>query len=162
MTPAQHLEHWGRPVSLLAIDPGKATGWALFIEAGGWHLSACGVAKPDDHAWTPLAASKIDRVVIENPQIYPNSPARPNDILTLARVVGRYEERFQDAASVTLVTPHQWKGSVKGDVMTKRIEAALTPHEATILSMRKYTHDTLDAIGLAKWALKQLSIMRAA
>lgn len=160
MTPAQ--AHWTRPVSLLAIDPGASTGWALFIEAGGWHLSACGVAKPDDHAWTPLAPSKIDRVVIENPQIYPNSKARPADVITLARVVGRYEERFSEAKSVTLVTPHQWKGSVDGDVFTKRIEGALTPQEATILSMRRYTHDTLDAIGLGKWALKQLKIMRAA
>jgi hypothetical protein len=158
VTPA---EHWGRVVSLLAVDPGAKTGWALYLEAGGWHLAACGVASPTEHEWCPLAPRKIDRVVIENPRIHSQSAARPNDILTLARVVGRYEERFADAKAVCLVEPRKWKGTVDGDIMTSRIRGSLTDQERGAFERSKGDHNTLDAIGLAKWSLLQLPIMRA-
>lgn len=137
--------------SLLAIDPGAKTGWAWYICGT---LVGCGVVTPDQDPGTP----KTDMVVIENPQIYPYSPARPADILTLARIVGRYEERYgRRAAVVKLVHPHEWKGSIDGDIMCKRIEAATPLQDRPALLSYKggYRHNMIDAVGIGRWALKQ-------
>lgn len=160
MTPAAIAAHWTRKTSLLAIDPGARTGWALFIElAGVFRLSACGVASPTEPPTWP-GMKKIDQVVIENPVIYPNQKARPKDILTLARIVGRYQERF-DASPIELVEPREWKGSIDGDVMIHRIEGAFDAGDKrivdTYLSKMSTTNrgNAIDAIGLGKWALRQ-------
>ena len=141
--------------SLLALDPGARTGWAFFRRwpHEGWVLEGAGVVTPAES----LGVSHPDFVVIENPQIYPNSKARPADILTLARLVGRYEERFRKT-KVLLVLPRQWKGTIDGDVMIARIEAALTPDEAAVCAAYQggYGHNMIDAIGLAKWAVRML------
>ena len=97
-----------------------------------------------------------DIVVIENPQIYPHSKARPSNILQLARVVGRYEERFKGARQ-KLVSPHEWKGSINGDIFTARICAAMTPAERQLLRSISdgVVHNAIDAVGLGKWAFRQ-------
>jgi hypothetical protein len=147
------VAHWKRRTSLLAIDPGARTGWAFYLDVGGWFLQACGVAQPDED-FCPFA--QVKDVVIENPQIYPQSRARPNDILTLARIVGRYEERFR-AARVRLVKPREWKGSINGDVFCARIEASLPERDRPALSAYRggYRHNCVDAVGLGAWALRQ-------
>ena len=56
-------------------------------------------------------------------------------------------------------TPHDWKGSVDGDIMVRRIESALTPEEMLIVDRlglpKSYRHNAVDAIGLGKWFLRQ-------
>jgi|ERR1700690_2820420 len=138
--------------SLLALDPGARTGWASYV---GGKLVGCGVVSPNELLETP---GKGDMVVIENPQIYPNSPARPADILKLARIVGRYEERYGYRwKHIELIEPHQWKGSVPKDIMLKRIEDAtpLTDRPALLAYQGGYRHNMIDAVGLGRWALKQ-------
>jgi hypothetical protein len=148
-------------LSILAVDPGAKTGWCLLLDIGGWHVAACGVASPDDTTWTPMAPKKLDLVVIEKPMIYPNAKARPNDIITLALVAGRYRERFSEAKRVEYVLPREWKGTIDGDVMTKRIEAALVYKDMpAVNAMRKVAtgsvqHNAIDAVGIAKWATLQ-------
>lgn len=141
--------------TLLAIDPGANTGIALFFLGPDCPpvLVSAAVVSPD--AWVG-DSTLPDIVVIENPQIYPHSKARPADVLTLARIVGRYEERFKDAKQ-RLVLPHEWKGSVPGDIMTERIKAALSPMEKERISFlcKSVAHNAIDAIGLGKWALRQ-------
>jgi hypothetical protein len=163
MTPlVTNCAHWRRKTSLLAIDPGAHTGWALFLESGGWHLAACGVASPtSDMPWP--GTKTLDQVVIEDPVIYPHSKARPADLMKLARIVGRYEERFAHARAIELVTPRSWKGSVDGDIMLKRIEAALTMADRTVYDLYSggYKHNMTDAVGLGLWALKQPFILKA-
>lgn len=141
--------------SLLAIDPGACTGYALFQKyaEGRWALVNAGAYPPDRRVFLEPYT-----VVIESPQIYPNSKARPADILTLARIVGRYQERY-DSSEQVLVSPHEWKGSVNGDIMIARIESALNRTEIEIaaradLPKSKY-HNMIDAIGIGKWALRQ-------
>ena len=109
-------------MQLLVIDPGANSGFARFDRraAGDWRLVSAMVASPEVRSLDQLFA-KPDIVVIENPQIYPHSRARPADILKLARIVGRYEERFADARQMRLVHPHEWKGSIAGDIMVERI-----------------------------------------
>jgi hypothetical protein len=154
--------HWERVTSILAIDPGAHTGWALLLDIDGWHVAACGVVAPSDRTWRPL--KRIGVVVIEDPQIYPHSKARPADILKLARIVGRYEERFADCPQQR-IKPREWKGSIDGDIMVRRIEAAFTPRDRGAFDAFKggYRDNALDAIGLAKWATRQPFMrMRAA
>jgi hypothetical protein len=142
--------------TLLAIDPGADTGIALFFIGPDCQpvLVNANVVSPDDVAW---ARFMPDIVIIETPRIYPHSRARPNDILKLARIVGRYQERFKGARGIRLVEPHEWKGSVDGDIMTKRIESALTPSEMGITKglPKSTAHNAVDAIGLGKWSFRQ-------
>ena len=135
---------------LLAIDPGARSGFSLWQRrglTGPLDIIAAWVTAPNvvrEHV-TP------DLVVIEAPdRIF--GKARPRDILKLSRIVGRYEERYR-GSEVRLVTPHAWKGSVDGDIMTDRIRAALTPREVGFA--KGLDHNGLDAIGLGKWALRQ-------
>lgn len=146
--------------SLLTIDPGLRTGWAYFrrwVERG-WQLDGAGVVEPN----VSLGVSSPDIVIIENPQIYPHSKARPADILKLARLVGRYEERFRRASLTLLVAPRDWKGTIDGDIMVTRIEAGFTAEERMIATAYKggYRHNMIDAIGLGKWSVRMLPSVR--
>jgi hypothetical protein len=154
---------WHEKHTLLAIDPGAKTGWALFARVDGWRLQAAGIASPNDRTWPGL--KKIDQIVIEAPiRPNPHTP-RPADILTLSRTIGMYLERFHENA-IELVDPHTWKGSVPKEIFTRRIEAALSPADRETCARLKFTyaastvHNMLDAIGLGYWAQKQ-PFMRA-
>jgi hypothetical protein len=129
---------------LLALDPGNSTGWAFFVDGV---LMACGACKGPSKLFVP----DVDHVVIENPQVYPRSKVNPNDLMTLARMVGRYEERFAHIPT-KLVAPREWKGTIVKTVMLKRIKAAMTPGELALLG--NCPHDTVDAVGLGRWALR--------
>ena len=148
--------------TLLAIDPGAKTGHALLrndllaTTSSIWYVDHACVTSPDVALWP---GRDFDFVVIENPVIYPHSKARPADILKLARIVGRYEERYQPYAKygVHLVEPRQWKGTIDGDIMTRRIEANLSAQDRLALTdiLPGVKHNALDAIGLGFWALRQ-------
>lgn len=137
---------------LLALDPGAKTGAAVFVrsDSEGWTLLGARTCSPDDVSRLPWGPVNV--VVIENPEIYARSKARPRDILKLARIVGRYEERFL-GSTIRLVTPHEWKGSIDGDIMTKRILASLNAVEARLCA--GVDHNAIDAVGIGKWALRQ-------
>lgn len=149
--------------TLLAIDPGAKTGWALYHPFNeGWTLTGCGVGTPNDLGFIP--PRNISIVVIEEPQIYPNSPARPADILKVQRIVGRYEERFSTAKYMHFVHPHAWKGSVPKDIMLARIEVNTPLRDRPAMASYKggYRHNMVDAVGLGRWALTQPFMKRAA
>jgi hypothetical protein len=148
---------WQRKTSLLAIDPGAKTGWALFLESADvWRLAACGVVSPMDPTPWP-GSKKLDQIVIEVPVIYPHSKASPKSILTLSRIVGRYEERFAEAGPIELIEPRTWKGTIDGDIMIRRIEAGLSLEDRRVHDQYTggYKHNMTDAVGLGFWALKQ-------
>ena len=151
------MEEYGQ--ALLAIDPGEDTGVSVWnLETGS--LEWCTVVSPDE----AIGRYIPHRVVIEEPQVYMRSKANPADIISLARKVGRYEERYR-YAEVTLVHPSEWKGNIDKDVMLNRIEGALTPEERDVVS--KYNgpkgkrHNMIDSIGLGKFFLKKLRMDRA-
>lgn len=134
---------------LLAIDPGRDTGWAIY-EKGT--LEGCGLGLP------PMRYYR--QVVIERPQVYGSGTARvdPNDLITLAIRVGRHVERFESKAiHVSLVLPREWKGQVPKPIHHKRILAKLTVAERSVV-MQGYVpasklHNMLDAIGIGLWWL---------
>lgn len=155
---------WTEKHTLLAIDPGAKTGWALFARVGApsvqpWALQAAGIASPDGPRDWP-GMKHLDQVVIEAPvRPNPHTP-RPADLLTLSRTIGRYIERFSDYTT-ELVEPHKWKGSVAKEIFLRRIEASLSPADRDMYKRLTFTyaasivHNMLDAIGLGLWAQKQ-------
>lgn len=140
--------------TLLALDPGAHTGWALYDKFGEqWTLRGGGVFNP--YRGFPKELGKPPAVVIENPRITPTTP-NPEDIIKVARIVGRFEEKFWES-TVILVRPSEWKGTINGDIMVKRIEAEtpLRDRPGLLSYTGGYRHNMIDAIGLGRWLLKQ-------
>ncbi len=140
----------------LAIDPGIDTGWAV-LDAGGT-LHACGLGED-----FPCLSNRA--AVIERPQVYQASKSKgnPNDLITLAIRVGRYQQRLLGAGvlcpDANLVLPTTWKGQVPKGIHHARIDASLSQIEREVLSPWKRTAtgdgkagNVWDAVGLAKWA----------
>jgi hypothetical protein len=137
-------------MTLLAIDPGIDTGWALFNDA----LLSCGVGNPPEIYRA--------RVVIERPQVYLASKSKgdPNDLITLAIQVGRYWEQYERAGdSVRTFLPREWKGQVPKDIQAGRILAKLSAQEQDVVANygrmvnKGKHHNMMDAIGLGLFAL---------
>lgn len=146
---------------LLAIDPGRDTGWATLSAAGT--LLGCGLGAPPTEG--------VTRVIVERPQIYRGRASKgdPNDLITLAIQVGQYTERYASRGlKVEHVLPHDWKGSVDPEVLCRRVVASLTECERLLLETvlaplaRKpicdeltggRRHNVIDAVGIAKWSL---------
>ena len=141
-------------MSLLAIDPGKITGWALFEDSS---LCDCGISKT--HPPTRVF-SKIN-VIIEKPKVYPNRPIDSNDLIELAIRVGRIVEYYSmHGCTVSLVRPSDWKGQLPKDVLWERARARLSEKEraveAAATAAPSYRHNMRDAIGIGLWKLGRL------
>ena len=142
----------------LSIDPGLCTGWAAWDRPGEnkhgqleFRLHACGVGTPPDCE---------KHLAIECPQVYPNQPVPPNDLITLAIQVGRYAQLALGFGSrVTTVLPHEWKGNMPKDVCAARIMKALSAEERAIVDAVKLPktkrHNMLDAIGIGLYAFRR-------
>lgn len=142
----------------LAIDPGvKHLGVAVF---DGGALVCAGLIKTEDKK----ALSEIlftygypDSVVVELPQVYQRSKSKgdPNDLIAVAVVVGALQERLR---RVELVKPRTWKGTVKKEVMLKRIVSKLTAEETALLPKlsKSLVHNVIDAIGIGLFAVGRL------
>lgn len=147
-------------MNLLAFDPGVRRVWFAHFRAGV--LSSCGWKEvSDDRAFAGFPAPSL--VLVEMPRVYPVSRQKgdPNDLLALARVVGRLQENFlAHAAEVRLVEPRTWKGTLAKEAMTQRIRGRLYPEElAVVASARagRLEHNVVDAVGLGLHALGRLA-----
>ncbi len=141
----------------LAIDPGSSraasnTGWAVLDATGALH--ACG-AGPD----FPVLSNR--KAVIERPQVYTArlSKGNPNDLITLAILVGRFQERLEAAGvAVELFLPTTWKGQIDKDRHHPRVDAGLSAGERAIVdrygraTQGNRNDNVWDAVALAKWA----------
>lgn len=137
--------------TLLAIDPGVSTGWASFFSG---RLVKCGRgAPPPEPDWVVY-----DAVLIECPRAYPRGKADPNDLIALARKVGRLEQLFPGAE---IVYPHTWKGSLTKDQCHVRWLLRLTDAETVVLNAglrgvpASAHHDVRDAVCLGLWKLER-------
>lgn len=133
---------------ILAIDPGEWTGSAVFTDG---FLTDCGVTR-----YHPAMLSCASLIVVELPCWRKHSPADPNDLITLARKVGRIEERASECfIPIELVTPSTWKGSVPKRIHNKRVLDALSAKECEVVDAVKCApsvkHNMIDAIGLGLW-----------
>ncbi len=137
---------------ILGIDPGRSQGWAILDETG--ILRSCGLGDNP-----PVLPSLV---VLEKPQIYPDTPTKQaNDLVTLAVSVGRMAERFSKS-KILLVTPHTWKGSTPKPIHNRRVLAKLSLLENgiylrdTLKIAESYKNNVIDAIGLAKYGFLRM------
>lgn len=150
-------------MALVAIDPGKVTGVAVFedgvlVRATVCDLEECLLLLENT---APLNRHRLSGdCVIEVPQVYPGQQQKgdQNDLIKLAIMVGRYEacattQRFR----VVLVKPRQWKGQLPKDVCWQRVRETLTPGELTKLEKlsKSKAHNMHDAIGIGTWFQKR-------
>lgn len=148
-------------VWLTSLDPGEKQGWAVFVHS---RLIGCGLG--------PMQ-SLMGRVVVECPQVYPGDrKIDPNDLIVLARRVGRIEEQAARAGiACQVVLPREWKGQTPKETHGPRILRALSDHERGIYMaacepfvkrQRKKReipeHNILDAIGIGLWALGRMAV----
>jgi len=141
---------------ILSVDPGtREMGWALW-EGGG--LRDCGIARGGD--WIATVAGmpemSVDRLVIEDQQIYRNSKIDAHALLAVARVVGAVVFYYKKPLT-NLVKPREWKGQLPKAVCNRRTLSKLNPRERSRYDGTNYPksirHNLLDAIGIGLWAL---------
>ena len=152
-------------VTLVTIDPGKASGAAEFL---GGVLSRATVCTEEECLLFIENAAPIRRgkpagdCIIEVPQVYPGQQQKgdQNDLIRLAVMVGRYADRATACGfRVKLVKPREWKGQLPKDVCWRRVRETLTPFELEVLSSGKVSksraHNMHDAIGMGTWFQKR-------
>lgn len=149
-------EDVGPTTKLLAIDPGASTGWAKFVRR---ELVACG--RTDVEGFDALQDLTLDgaAVVIECPRVYPMGKVDPNDLIQLARKVGRLEALLPPWTEI--VYPATWKGQLTKAQCHARWLPRLTPAEAGCLAAgllgvpKSAQHDVRDAVCLGLWRLER-------
>ena len=150
-------------MALVAIDPGKATGVAVFQDGVLHHATVCSLEEclifiENEE---PLRRGKpAGDCIIEVPQVYPGQQQKgdQNDLINLAVTVGRYAERATACGfHVTLVKPREWKGQLPKDVCWQRVRETLTSFELDKLEKvpKSRAHNMHDAIGLGTWFQKR-------
>lgn len=150
-------------MALIAIDPGKATGFAHFE---GDTLMSARVCTEEEclvqiENAAPLRAHKpAGDCIIEIPQIYPGQQQKgdQNDLIKLAVMVGRYADRATaEGFRVRLVKPREWKGQLPKEVCWRRVRETLTPAELDNMEKvsKSRAHNMHDAIGLGTWFQKR-------
>lgn len=139
---------------LLAVDPGKNSGFATFDARG--MLQDFGCAPPE------VLKRKMHIVprnlIIEIPEVYAGGKANANNLITLAIRIGGLIEFFESRrAKVTKVLPKNWKGNTPKLIFCNRVyEKLYHGHKEKILTFPvSKRHDVLDAIGLGMWYFDQ-------
>lgn len=133
-----------------SIDPGtRGHGWA------GWEgelLFSCGFGNVGPFVSRPS-------LVIEIPQVYYGSKQKgdANDLVKLAFEAGKVSAEF---AGVKTVRPREWKGTVKKEIMLRRIVSRLNDNELYLLKdlglPSHKEHNVVDAVGIGLWRLGRL------
>jgi len=167
----------------LSIDPGsRGCGCALWCDG---KLAAAGFAKsaapkgsgPRECAQAAQAAvqwlfdrgvTKVDRLVVEWPQIYERSGSKtkgdPNDLLPLTAINGALAALLPDA-EVHYFVPYDWKQRTRKPESTKypyvirlRVERRLDADELATVDWTnnvKHSWDVTDAIGIGLYHHKR-------
>jgi hypothetical protein len=157
---------------LVSVDPGlKGCGVAAFRDgrleaatyiAGRPTPGVLAQAQATSRAVVEWCYSFNSSVLaVEFPQVYRQRlGADPNDLLGLAAVLGGLNPL---SGSLIQFSPHDWKGSIDGDVMIERIKGLLTAEEARAVELppqRALQHNVFDGIGIGMHALSRLSRKR--
>lgn len=139
--------------SLIALDPGKNTGIALFRDG---KLHWCSLA--DGERLKPIRDDEAF-VVCEFPFVYPGGRGKGdgNSLLSVAKIAGRLTALVPEDR-LKFVYPRSWKGTVDKDVMCKRILDRLSDQEKRCLPKlpKSKMHNVIDAIGIGLHELGRL------
>lgn len=150
---------------LVAYDPGKNTGWAVFQDgiliasrAGSWvEMFEAATVFVDT-----LAHPHYLQVLGELPMVYPGPrPEDPNDLIVLAEQLGELLSIYRArGCGVETVHPRTWKGTVPKRYHQPRIRSRLTVQELVLIPQtprsKKYDHNAVDAVGLGLWKLGRM------
>ena len=149
--------------SLLAIDPGRCTGWALYLDR---RLVASGTTSVDSASCTAreLLAEGLAHLVIEEPRVRAHGKGEgdPNDLIGVAVQVGRWIERAKSrGALVEAFDPHRWKGSIQKAPHHRQARNVLDVYEREIagdlpVSDTCKAANRWDAIALGLWRLDRI------
>lgn len=136
---------------ILSVDPGKhAYGFALWDDD---ELS-CAWMGPLSSIHDRVPFRLIDHLVLEVPRVYKRSPVPPNDIVDLAYAAGRLQGEVENSSpriQTKIYYPRDWKGTVKKDVMCRRIERKLSPEERARVELptaESLHHNVWDGVGI--------------
>lgn len=147
--PDNWVEALEKKYDFVTCDPGKwASGFAFWKNG-----------KLVDVAYGTPAHQMPGILTIEKPVIYPGgkSKGNPNDLLDLAFEVGKLCKMFYGYSTVK---PREWKGTIKKEIMLKRIVSKLTEEERVICDSLRLPKDkqkeVIDAIGIGLWLAKRL------
>lgn len=145
-------------MALIAIDPGKVTGFAAFNSANvnKGRLSfatACTEWECLENIAETARRLGAEHCIIEVPQVYPGQQQKgdQNDLIKLAVMVGRYADRAASCGfQVKLVKPREWKGQLPKGVCWQRVRETLTAHELSVMAKlsKSRAHNMHDAIGM--------------
>lgn len=108
----------------------------------------------------------MGRFVIEYPQAYEPGQQKgdQNDLIRVALVAGAVAGVAWDRAQCTaeLILPRVWKGTVKKEAMTERIENRLEIDEKFKIEpvAQNLRHNVIDGVGIALWATGRLERRR--
>ncbi len=137
---------------MITIDPGvHGSGFAVWKPDGELVQVHYGCLTPN--------TDYNEHHVVEIPQIYSGSKSKgnPNDLVRLAFEAGRLigTDTFFER-----VSPRQWKGTIKKEVMLRRILSKLSDAELAMLKALKLPKskekECIDAIGIGLWKLNRL------
>lgn len=98
-------------------------------------------------------------LLVEVPIIYPGSKSKgnPNDLIALAFEAGRIAGL---APTYEKISPRQWKGTIKKEVMLRRILSKLTDRELHMLKKLQLPpskeKECIDALGIGLWKFGRL------
>lgn len=153
---------------LVAIDPGADTGAAVFCNGSLFSAQLC---KPGDVPHIPTSRDGL-AVFVEMPNVRRarDTPARPNDIKTLAYRAGKtmgaiatwHAHCSGGAYQEFEVLPEEWKGQLDKVVTANKAQAALSTIESLKLTQCLVPialgkrHNVMDAVCLGLWALGRI------
>lgn len=150
---------------LVAIDPGKNTGWAFFQNGALVQCKVSGWVEmfehSDDFMRRFIQPSQLE-VLGELPCVYSGPrPEDPNDLIVLAEQLGELLALYRArGCSVQTIHPRTWKGTVPKEHHQPRILSKLSPAELELVPRmpiaRRYEHNAVDAVGLGLWKLGRM------
>jgi hypothetical protein len=157
---------------VLAIDPGRDTGWAYFVNGklvGCGHISIEKIFKKRPHETFGISNFGGVEVIIEGPAIYPVGKKQKGGripdsaIVKLALRTGEIRQLLRAEGATTAYTeqPKEWKGNVPKDVTERRVLAILDEEETKLIystmSARSKTlnNNMVDAVGIGLWKIRR-------
>lgn len=138
---------------MITVDPGvNGSGIASWNSEGKLECVSYTTPRLGDGFFT-------DHLIVEVPQIYAGHKARgnPNDLVAVAFEAGRIAGL---ANTYEKVSPRQWKGTIKKEVMLRRILSKLADEELAIIKglglPPSKEHNVIDSVGIGLWKLGRL------
>ena len=148
---------------VLAVDPGKTMGWALFHDSKLMAAGCCtrealqfgalsAQARAARHSLPPSELEEDCSVIGEIPSYrgrQGKNKGSPDDLIWLGVQLGQATGLYMRKVEVVdFVTPNEWKGSVSKEICHERVKKILGPDEEM-----PENENARDAVGVGLWYL---------